>query len=61
MCFTCMYICTLYAWYLRRLEADVDFPETGITDVANCHVDARNLIQSSRGAASAFNCEASFF
>lgn len=29
-----MYICALYARYLKRLEADVDSPETGITDVA---------------------------
>lgn len=29
-----MYICALYARYLKRLEVDVDSPETGITDVA---------------------------
>lgn len=39
-----MYICALYARYLKRLEVDVDSPETGITDVASCHVDAGNLI-----------------
>lgn len=52
MCFTCIYICALYAWYLKRFEVAVDSPETGVTDVANCHVDARNLIQSSGSAAS---------
>ena len=57
MCFTCMYIYALYARYLKRFEVAVDSPETGITDVANCHVDAGNLIQSSGRAASAFNCE----
>lgn len=58
MCFTCMYICALYAWYLKRFEVAIDSPETGVTDVANCHVDAGNLIQSSGRAASPSNCEA---